>query len=114
MDVFSQRGLEEFLSYLNGLMEEAFYPYTGLYHGRWNATELRKECEMAYAEACEKKDGCQRIGRRLAKTLDDKTLDYLMRHFQGVIYGPDLAIFGDEIAKKLQEITAKAGKNGNL
>ena len=109
MGVVSQRGLEEFLSYLNGLMEEAFYPYAGFYRGRWNATELRKECEKAYEEAFLETKDCQQIAERLARTLDEKTLDYLMGHFQGVIYGPDLTIFGDEIAKKLQEIKARTG-----
>lgn len=94
---------------MNGLMEEAFYPYAGFYRGRWNATELRKECEKAYAEALLETKACPQIARRLAKTLDDKTLEYLMARFQGVIYGPDLTIFGDQIAQKLQEITARTG-----
>jgi len=107
MGIIYQTGLQEFLSFLNGLMDEAFWPYAQVYRGKWNATELRKAAENAYEEASLKQGDYEAIGSQLATLLNDKTLDFLMSHVTGLIYGPDLTIFKKEISEKLEFIVKR-------
>jgi hypothetical protein len=107
MGIIYEAGLEEFLQFLNGLMEEAFWPYASVYRGKWNATSLRKEAERTFEEAMGNKRDPILLGKNLASFINIETMNFLMRHVSGLIYGPDLSVFGREIGQKLQKIVDK-------
>jgi hypothetical protein len=107
MDIIYEAGLKEFVSYLEKLLEEAFWPYNRVYRGYWKAQAFEKICAQGYQEAFTGKRDAKTVGVELAKEINEETLQFLMAHASGIIYGPDLTVFSQDISQKLLEIIAK-------
>jgi hypothetical protein len=120
-----ESGLEEFLQFGEGLLEEALRPYAHQIHGHWKSSTIRENMEAGYHRFLEIKNPgvripriegtasyrgdstAEEIGERIASSVGACVEHYFSENGKGLIYVIDFRIFKKDFSEKLFEINQK-------